>query len=125
MPAPAAMPTFAQVVALGIEMAESQLEMLVRISHEDDEWQYPNECVSASVELVLNNIRSLREMAFDDFGAFSSMWFPIAAVIELCCKMFQPVNQVYGRCLTDVRELFRQTAVMAEHAEMKAQKAAK
>ncbi|MDR2333746.1 MAG: hypothetical protein LBE61_09705 [Burkholderiaceae bacterium] len=116
-PAPAATPSFAQIISLGIEMAEERMERLISISIDDDEWDYSGDNVVCSIRLALDGLRRLRDMSFADYIEFVCRWSGITGVIELCCLTFKHPETRFGRLLTDLHHLLDQTSSMVEHLD--------
>lgn len=117
--APAAIPSFQQVVSLALSKAEHDLRSLVDIRCNDELWDEKLDVhVDFSVVLALSHLERLKGVVFKSSDDFTYEWFKIAGALNLGAQTFSRRDCAYYRMLSRSCRMFDEAAGLAEFAEM-------
>ena len=120
-PAPVQLfPSVSQMIALALDMAETNLERLLQLATDDYDWTVPDFDVDRAVQLTLKNVRLLREQCFADFHAFCQEWLGLAAILRMSTTAFSLKDCTFYRVLADTYRMFMQMAASIEFTATKA-----
>lgn len=112
----AALPTWVQVVALGLFHAEGALELLTIERSRDADWSSEDWDCDTSIDLALVAVRNLRTKKYEEVSDFECDWYQVAGVVSLAKRGFSGRNSYYANCLDSLSKLMEVVPEMVEYA---------
>lgn len=111
---PVDLPTFHQMVAFVLMMAEKNLARLVEIRNNDEHWDDLDVDTDMTTELVMSHIQAMKAKHFKDYGEFSLGWFWCSSALNLANQSFSRPDCWYGRVLEALCKQFAAVPEMVE-----------
>jgi hypothetical protein len=118
--APAALPTFEQMVALSIARLRHDLTNLERISEQDPNWNEDDFETTQAMSLLAAEAQRLGSVTFASANDFANAWFRLSAVLDLAVKAFIQRDNWYFRSLEFVADFVSNTPEMLDFLERQA-----
>ena len=112
-----ALPSLQQVIRLVIVKAEHDLQHLMEIRCQDEDWEDNDVDVDNASELALWKIQSMKTIRFDSWDDFCESWCKVSAVINLAKKGLTRQDCWYARSLERICRFFEQADNIVEFAD--------
>ncbi|MFJ1020967.1 hypothetical protein WLX09_15765 [Bordetella bronchiseptica] len=107
-----------QAARLAMVVVSNNLERLVEIRCDDEEWDEKDVCVDMAVDLALKMTRQLCAAQPATFDQMAFDWAQIYSIIDLANRAFSRPETAYGRFLSYLASAFDVLGEMVELADV-------
>lgn len=114
-----ALPSYQQMVALSLTVAERELAGLLEIRTHDEHWDDADIFVDMSVELAHDYVQGMKQRTFEDSLAFIYELNKLEAPLRLAVEQFSRQDCLYARSLSAAADMISKLCELTDMSSMK------